>query len=50
MTLNRPRIYSITQFETIRDSFIVLFRDTKKAAISGRQVSYFVSSNTKGRR
>jgi hypothetical protein len=50
MTHNRPFSYSIIEFETITDSLRVLFRDIKKAAIGSRQMSYFVSSGTKGRR
>ena len=50
MTQNRPSLYTITEFETNSSSLYVLFRDIKKAALAGRQVSYFVNPNTKGRR
>ena len=40
MTCNRPTLYSITQFETITDSFNVLFTDIKKPALTGRDMSF----------
>jgi hypothetical protein len=40
MTLNRPSFYTITEFETSSSGLYVLFTDIKKAALTGRHMSF----------